>query len=958
MDLQYRILGPIEVWCGSHQVALGGPRQRLVLAVLLIHANQVVSMDRLVDEIWPERPPPSALANVRTYVAGLRSALPSRNGSGPITSRPGGYLLNVGSEELDLTLYESLVATSAAARSRNDLPAEVAALERAAALWRGTPLADVPSSPRVAAVRAYLEEQQAALVEERARALIDLGRYGEAAAVLRRHVAIYPLRERGHYLLVLALHRNGSPGDALAAYRAARETLLRELGVEPGPELARLHREILTDEAQHPSDPGEVSAGSPVRGAPPVPAQLPMDVRGFVGRVAELRRLDALVRDAPAPAGDGAPAGSGDEAHAAVVIAAITGPAGVGKTALAVHWAHRIAHRFPDGQLYLNLRGFDPSNSTMSPAEAVRVFLEALQVPSARVPTTFDAQVGLYRSLLAGKRVLVVLDNARDADQVRPLLPGAPGCVVVVTSRNRLTSLVAAEGAHSIMLDLLTAAEARSLLSHRLGERAVRAEPEAVEDIVTSCDRLPLALAVVAANAAAHAGRPLADLAARLRQGGDNLDAFSAGDPSTDLRAVFSWSYHSLSREAARVFRLLGLHPGSDFGAASVASLAGVAAARARALLAELVRAHLVVEVPGDRFAFHDLLRAYAAELVNTVDEPGDREAASLRILDHYLHTAHAAAMRMRPGRIPIELRPASPGASPETFDQRSDAQTWFATERGQLTAAVDLAARIGRATHAWQLAWAIEDYLDFAGHWDDLRLVHASAVRATEQAGDRAGQASAHSGLGRAYTRLGEFDRAHEHMRVASDLYAELGEYARQAAVLRNIGVMLCSQQGRHAEALAYGERALKVLPADCMPEERAYVLSALGWFHAQVGNHHRALDYCRSALAVPGVSDPGFRGSVMDILGNVHHRLGDYQEAIASYRQAIEVYNSLGIALYKAKSLAWLGDAYHSAGTTASAVRAWEQAIQIFEQLDPPEADRLRTRIVEVTSEVARHA
>lgn len=944
--MQYRILGPIEVWCGSRQVTLGGPKQRLVLAVLLIHANQVVSTDRLVDEIWPDRPPPSAPANLRTYVSGLRSALPLRDGSGPITSRPGGYQLNVASEQLDLTVYESLVATSAAARSRNDLAAELAALERATALWRGTPLADVPSSPGVAAFRAYLEEQQAALVEERARTLIDLGRHGEAASALRRHVASHPLRERGHHLLVLALHRNGSLGDALAAYRAARETLLRELGVEPGPELARLHREILTDEAGQPSGEAlEVGRGKPMRGAPPVPAQLPPDVRGFAGRVEELRRLDGLVRDAGA--------GSGDEGPASVVIAAITGTAGVGKTALAVHWAHRNAHRFPDGQLYLNLRGFDPSNSLMYPAEAVRVFLEALQVPSARVPSTFEAQVGLYRSLLSGKRMLVVLDNARDADQVRPLLPGAPGCVVVVTSRNRLTSLVAAEGAHPIALDLLTEAEARSLISRRLGERAVRAEPEAVSDIVTSCDRLPLALAIVAANAAAQAGRSLADLAARLRRGA-NLDAFSAGDPSTDLRAVFSWSYDSLSREAARAFRLLGLHPGPDFGAPSAASIVGIAEARARLLLAELVRAHLVVEVAGDRFAFHDLLRAYATELAHTEDEPGDREAASLRILDHYLHTAHAAAIRMRPGRIPIELRPVSPGTTPETFDQRSDAQTWFATERRQLTGAVDLAARSGRAIHAWQLAWAIEDYLDYAGHWDELRSVQANALRATEQAGDRAGQANAHCGLGRAYGRLGEFDRAHEHMRVGSDLYAELREYARQAAALRNVGVLLC-QQGRHAEALAYGERALEVLPADCTPEERAYVLSALGWFHAQVGNYHRALDNCRSALAVPGVNDPGFRGSVMDILGNVHHHLGDHQEAIASYREAIEVYKGLGIALYEAKSLAWLGDSYHAANMPDPAVEAWREAARHFDKLDPPVADSLRGRIAEATGSVS---
>jgi NB-ARC domain len=375
-----------------------------------------------------------------------------------------------------------------------------------------------------------------------------------------------------------------------------------------------------------------LDASVPVSGAAgpavPVPAQLPPAVPAFIGRDAELASLDALLHPKAAAAGP-----------ATVVIAALSGTAGVGKSALAVHWAHRAAAQFPDGQLYVNLRGFDPDGAAMEPSEALRGFLDALGAPATRIPESLSAQAGLYRTLLAGKRILVVLDNAKDAGQVRPLLPGSPGCLAIVTSRNQLTGLVATDSAYAMTLDLLGSGDARELLALRLGSRRVAREPDAVDEIIAGCARLPLALTIAAARAAGSPSFPLAVLATELREATRALDPLNGGDPATDVRAVFSWSYHALTTDAARLFRRLGLHPGPDIALPAAASLAAIPQDRARALLGELTRAHLLAEHAPGRYAFHDLLRAYATELARAHDSQNVRNAAAHRVLDHYLHT-------------------------------------------------------------------------------------------------------------------------------------------------------------------------------------------------------------------------------------------------------------------------------------------------------------------------------
>ncbi len=659
--LRLGVLGPLRVWRGEAVVGLGPVQERVVLAVLCLLAGRPVGWQQMIDAVWGEAPPRHAVNLVQRHVSGLRRVLEpgraERAPSGLLAWTDAGYLLALPEGALDLGVFEGELGRARAARAAGDLREAAGALHSALGLWRG-PVCDGLSSPFLDAQRDRLAESRLGVTEERIELDLAVGDHGDLVGELRDLVAGHPLRERLHGLLMLALYRAGRQADALAAFRNARRQLREELGVEPGAGLQRLHQQIL---AADPELAGAavagVRAGASAQAGPPrpLPAQLPHRVPEFTGRAAELSRLDALA------AGDG---GGGT----AVVIPAITGTAGVGKTALAVHWAHQISGRFPDGQLYVNLRGFEPAGPAMTPAEAIRGFLDAFAVAPEQIPARLESQAALYRSLLAQRRVLVVLDNAADADQVRPLLPGSPGCLVIVTSRNELTGLIATEGAQPVVVDVLSLAEARQLLCRRLGEPRVRAEAAAADDIIALCARLPLALTLVAARAAAHPGFGLAALAAELREAGGSLDVFDSGDQATNVRAVFSWSYQRLSVPGRGLFRLLGVHPGPDAATPAVASLAGMPAGQVRPALAELARAHLVTErVPG-RFAFHDLLRAYATELAHAQDSEQDRLAARRRVLDHYLHTACRADQVLNPHRDrPFTLAAAAPGVTPET---------------------------------------------------------------------------------------------------------------------------------------------------------------------------------------------------------------------------------------------------------------------------------------------------
>ncbi|MBF9130517.1 hypothetical protein I0C86_16335 [Plantactinospora sp. S1510] len=640
---------------------VGRRQERCLLGLLLLEASRPVPIPRLVDLLWHGEPPATATAVLSTYVSRLRTALNSgADGCGDALVRRGdGYALEIDVAAVDAHRFVRLVeqARTAVGVERSRL------LREALGLWRGTPLADA-ATPLRERVCAGLDRLRRSAMLLRIETDLALGGHEELLGELTELVERDPLDETlaGH--LMIALYRAGRRQDALQTYHRTRERLAEALGLDPGHRLGALARAILradpvldpcpvgtdtdTDRdgnsngngngngnGNDPSAPPAGNRAATYDGVPPrplgVPAQLPPKLSVFVGRDPELDQLDAALlpgRDEPT----------------GVLIAVVSGTAGVGKTTLAVHWAHRQADRFPDGQLHVDLRGFEPTGSVLEPARALRGFLTALGVPPQRIPAELVEQAALYRSLLTGRRMLIMLDNAADAEQVHPLLPGSPGCAVIVTSRNRLSGLVATAGARPLLLDLPPAAEARQLLIRRIGADRVAAEPAAVDELISHCARLPLALAVAAARTAANPTFPLRALARELRSTDSRLAGFADGDTGTDVRAVFSWSYQTLSPPAARLFRLLGLHPGPNIGTSAAASLLGVPVEEVRPSLAELSRANLLVERTPGRYGCHDLLRAYSAELARELEPEAERAEAIRRVLDHYLRTAHAAA--------------------------------------------------------------------------------------------------------------------------------------------------------------------------------------------------------------------------------------------------------------------------------------------------------------------------
>jgi tetratricopeptide (TPR) repeat protein/transcriptional regulator with XRE-family HTH domain len=676
------------------------------------------------------------------------------------------------------------------------------------------------------------------------------------------------------------------------------------------------------------------SAGRHAGQVLPVPRQLPASVRHFAGRAAELRVLDDVL-DQVACAGD------------SLLISVITGTAGVGKTALAVQWGHRVAERFPDGQLYVDLRGFDPFGAPVTPASALGGFLAALGVPPGAVPAGADAQEGLYRSLLAGRRMLIILDNARDAAQVRPLLPGNAACSVIVTSRNTLAGLAAAEGAHLLSLDVLTDAEARELLSRRLGPERAQREPAAVSELAGLCAGLPLALAIAAARAAAAPCRPLIMLAGELRHAQDRLGALDAGDAVTSVRAVFSWSYQNLSEPSARMFRLLGVHPGPDVSTPAAASLAGAGLNQAREALRELVTASLLGEHSPGRYAFHDLLRAYAAEQAAATEDVQARRVATGRMLGHYLHTAYAAALLLKPSREPVILAPPQPGVTPEDLAGYRHALDWFEAEHQVLLAVVSLAAEAGFDACAWQLPAAMGEFLDWRGHWQEYAAIQRTALAAATRLEDTAGQAIAGRALGLACALLADYDQALALMTSSLGLYRELGDRGGQARVHQSLG-WVATRQGRRGDALGHAEQALALFEAVADRAGQAAALNNAGLSHAMLGDPRRARALCRQALALNQELGTG-RGEAhaWDSLGYVEHQLGHYGDAAGCYQNALRLIRELGDRLNEAQFLTHLGDARHANIDQQAALDAWQQALDILDDLHHPDADQVRAKL-----------
>ncbi|MFD7709777.1 tetratricopeptide repeat protein [Streptomyces sp. NPDC059785] len=665
------------------------------------------------------------------------------------------------------------------------------------------------------------------------------------------------------------------------------------------------------------------------------PAQLPPGQAAFIGRVEELRCIDDLLPD------DGT-------RPSTVVISAIGGMAGVGKTTLAVHWAQQAAARFPDGQIFLNLRGFDPAAPAMTPEEAVRVLLDALEVPPQRIPAELDAQTALYRSVLAHRRVLVLLDNARDTDQVLPLLPAAPGCLAIVTSRDSLTGLVAGEGAHPLTLHPLTPAEGHTFLARRLGARRTSAQPDATAEIVRRCGRLPLALAVVAARAAAEPDYPLTAVVDELREGQDSLDAFDSGHRGTDLRAVFSWSSQALTPPAARLFALLGLHTGPDLSVPAAAALAGLAPRTTRALLTELTRLHLVTRHAPGRYALHDLLCVYARERLRIDIPAGEQQRALERLLTWYLHTADAAYAWFAPRRRRVPQEPVPPDCEPSAFATHDEALGWCETERPNLVAAVQQAATSGLPGIAWRLSAALWGFFYLRSHVNDWLDTCRIALAAARAAHDRTGEAWTHNDLASALTVTRQYDEAIEHHRWAMIQRRELGDAVGRVQSISNLGDTYL-KAGRCNKAVEYLRRAQVCWGhlGDAWGEGIA--LANLGDAYQRLGRFDAAVEQLQRALTVLRVTGNRWvEGVTFDIFGTVQHRLGRPGEAIEHYRQALDAHRDVGNRWVEGETLSHLGEVLLAEGRTEEAGAELRRALEIFEGLGHPDTARLRTRVV----------
>jgi DNA-binding SARP family transcriptional activator/tetratricopeptide (TPR) repeat protein len=845
---EFGLLGPVLVLRDGTPVPMARGGQQAVLAALLLRAGRLVTTGELAEVLWGTEPPPTAGAALRNQVRRLRAALGPGDGQ-RICTEPGGYLIRVQPDELDLSQAQGLLAEARSAAGKGDWEQVSARAAAGLLLWRGQPMAGVRSDVLARAVSG-LAEIQLSLSELRLDAEIRLGRAAGTVSELRQLCAAHPLREHLHALLMLALHRCGRRAEALAAYQAVRRVLIEELGSEPAAGLQELHQQVLAGTGPEPpaalaradGGPGparrQASAGQPAADgtAAALPRQLPAPDRHFTGRQPELAALSALLdRDTAT----------------AVVISAIGGTAGVGKTALALAWAHQVAERFPDGQLYVNLRGFDPAGlPPLTAGEAVRGFLAALQPPGSPQLASMQAQVGLYRSLLAGKRMLIVLDNAGNADQVRPLLPASPGCLVVVTSRNRLTGLAVTDGAHLLNLEVLTDAEARHLLQARLGPDRVAAEPAAAGELARLCGRLPLALAVAAAYATSVPRLPLADLMRQLRDTENGFDLLADGDPASSMRAVFSCSATKLSSAALRLFRLLSLHDAADISSPAAASLAGVSGHQTRRWLRQLTEASLLTELAPGRYACHDLIRTYARQQAEISMTGAERQEAVHRLLDHYLHTALAAAALLSPSRGNIfSPAPAGPGVTPESLAGHQQARTWFEAEHRTLLAAVSLAAEAGFDAHAWQLAWATADFLDWRSYWREMAATQRIAAQAAASASNTGAEAEPRRLLARPYVRLADHAEARIHLTACLKFYCQLGDRADQARTHQSLS-WAGERLGDPRVALGHAERALGLFRSLGDQAGQARCLNNIGYCHAQLGDYQQARSSCRQAI------------------------------------------------------------------------------------------------------------
>ncbi|MGW5720653.1 BTAD domain-containing putative transcriptional regulator [Amycolatopsis sp. NPDC003865] len=921
MVLDFRVLGPAEVTADGHPVPLGGSRPLIVLAGLLLRANRVVPVDELGRWLWNDDRRRSKGA-LQTYVLRLRRALGDQVA---IRTESGGYLIELDDDRLDLSRFRALATRGKAAVDRGESRQAATHFADALAQWRGPALLNVESDALHRDEVGQLAEERLRVREQWADALLDVGEYGTIVPELTRLTRENPLRERLHEQLMVALYRSGRQAEALDVYGRISGVLAEELGLDPGPALQRTRQAILTGTGDEHTGPGRYRLGA----EPQVPHQLPADLRTFSGREGDLKALHALLPEAI-------------DAGTSTPIASVEGMGGIGKTTLAVHFAHEIADRFPGGQVYLNLRGYGPGEP-VEPSAALEAMLAALGVPGEAVPADLDGRAASWRTHTAGRRLLVLLDNANRTEQVRPLLPG-PGCFVVITSRWQLRALVATHGARRFALEELGEEDAVELLASTIGFDRVSRDPAATERFVRYCGGLPLAIRILAVRAAQFPELALDEFVDSLDA--DLLGAFDLADgEGTNIRSVLSYSYQALEPSTARLLRLLGLPTGVDFTAPAAAAVAGLDLAAVRPKLETLAAAHLLAQPKPGRYQFHDLIRAYAGEVASQVDTASQRDAALDRLLDWYLASALNASRRMRPERYYrlLELDDLGGGLS---FAGYHDALDWFGEESGNLIAAVHLARR-RRDDVCWKLAWLLQSYFVTRSRLDDWRSVFVVALEAARASGHRPGEAGILSGLGVVNGVAREYDESRRYLEQVLAIQRELGAREGEARAQYNLA-MAAHNLDDYAWAYEHGMQALEIVRELGLGAFEASVLRALGDICTSMGDHDQALRLADAALAVLGPD-----GEPVDTRFTLHTRglalvgLGRVAEGIAGIRESVAMFFEMGELYEAADVLAQLGTIHLRRGDRAPARECWVRSVRLLTELGHPDADDVRAKL-----------
>ncbi|MFE9203330.1 tetratricopeptide repeat protein [Micromonospora sp. NPDC007230] len=901
-SLRFELLGPLRAWRGDVEVGLGGVKQQTVLAVLLLEAGRPVPVDKIVGTVWGSEPPPSVTHLVQTYVSRLRQVL---NLGRQLVSTDAGYLLRLDPAQLDVTSFDGHLAAAQQHHERGDQVATAREVAAALALWSGEPLGGL-GGEAIEVARQGLTERNLTALELRITVDLDAGRHADAIAELTRLVKAFPLQERLWAMLMLALYRADRQAEALRTYANARALLVEELGVEPGVGLTRMHQRIL---AGDPSLAAPDSAGSDRVWTPR--DDLPGDVADFTGREPELRRLLAALESVP---------------QTAAVVLAIDGMAGVGKSTLAVHLAHRLADRYPDGRLFLDLHAHSEGRPPLDPGAALDLLLRALGTPGDTIPAEIEERAARWRAELAGRRMLLILDNAGSAAQVRPLLPGTAGCLTLVTSRRRLADL---DSTDVVSLDVLRPADAAALFNRILGAERAGAGIEDVAEVIGLCDRLPLAIRIAAARLRARPAWTVRHLAHRLRDRRRVLTELAVGDRS--VAASLALSYAQLTEPQQRLFRLLGLAPGPDFDAHLAAAAAGIPVDRAERLLEDLLDTHLVQEPAPGRYRFHDLLHQHAHAAAQEIDEPDARRDAVGRMLDQYLYTASVAMDTIFPRTRHQRPRPAAPATAMPPFTGAADARAWLDAERVNLVAAVGHAAAGGWPAHATALAATLRLYLDTAAHHVDALAVHRHALDAARGAGDRAGEGTALHNLAKVCWRLGRYDEAYDHLRRALPIHRDTGDRQAEAGALETLGAT-CYSVGRYDDAIDHYGRAALIHREGGDRVAEATVLNNIGVIQERQGRYREVLALCRQALAIYRADGdrPGEARALCNG-GNALWRLGRYDEALDHLRRSLVIHRETGAPSWEAHTLNSLGNVLASLGRHEEAVDHCDRALVI---------------------------